>query len=220
MNMALPSVVRGSEGKNALLLQVMRAMEVDFLRAEELAAWDACVEARPQGNIYHNLVWKAVTEEGLGHRAYYLRALDSSGQFVGVLPLFLVRGMFGRRLVSVPMRDRGGVLATDGPTASRLVARAIALTRELHCQYLQLRSLEEIDPTVLREHDLHCERCWITTRIDLSPGVEKLWKALDRDFVRWAIGKARKEGMVRKAWALLPIQGSKSLGSWVTRQLS
>jgi FemAB-related protein (PEP-CTERM system-associated) len=170
-------------------------LSVDFLRSEEFAAWDNFVDEHPEGTIYHTLAWKAVTEEGLGHRAYYLRALNASGQFVGVLPLFLVKGLFGRRLVSLPMRDRGGVLARDSETASLLVSRAIEMTRELPCKYLELRSFVEIDLHILQQQLLRCERYWITTRIDLSPGVEELWKALDKDSVRWAIKKARKNGV-------------------------
>jgi FemAB-related protein (PEP-CTERM system-associated) len=171
------------------------AVEVDFLQEGERQRWDAFATTHPHGTIYHTLAWKAVTEEGLGHRAHYLRAVDASGEFAGILPLFAVKGLHGRRLVSVPMRDRGGVLARDAGTASLLVSRAIELTRELNSKYLELRSLEEIDPNVCRANELHCERYWITTRIDLSPGIQQLWKALDKNAVRWAINKARKEGV-------------------------
>jgi FemAB-related protein (PEP-CTERM system-associated) len=168
---------------------------VDLLQPGEEIKWDAFAAAHPQGNVYHTLAWKAVEEEGLGHKAYCLRALDASGRVMGLLPLFLVKGLFGRRLVSVPMRDRGGVLASNRQAASALVAKAIQLMRELNCKYLELRSLEELDPRVADEHKLRCERYWMTTRIDLAPGVERLWKALDRNAIRWAIGKARREGV-------------------------
>ena len=171
------------------------SMSVDFLRPEESAAWDAFVETHADGTIYHTMAWKAVTEEGLGHRAYYLRAVGEGGEIGGVLPLFLVSGVFGRRLVSVPMRDRGGVLAQDRETASRLVEKAIELARELKCEYLELRSLAPIDAEVVREHGLLIERNWVTTRIDLSPGVERLWSALDRDAIRWAIKNAERKGI-------------------------
>ena len=36
---------------------------------------------------------------------------------------------------------------------------------------------------------------WITTRINLQPGRDALWKALDRDAIRWAIGKAERQGL-------------------------
>jgi FemAB-related protein (PEP-CTERM system-associated) len=176
-------------------LEAEPSVPVGFLRPEEFAAWDAFVEAHPDGTIYHTLGWKAVTEEGLGHRAYYLRAVDEGGKVAGVLPLFLVQGIFGRRLVSVPMRDRGGVLARNSKTASQLVARAVQLAQELRCEYLELRSLLPMEAEVVREQGLLLECNWITTRIDLSQGEDQLWKALDRDAVRWAIRNAERRGV-------------------------
>jgi FemAB-related protein (PEP-CTERM system-associated) len=171
------------------------SISVGLQNEEEAEAWDAFVESHPDGTIYHTQAWRRVTEEGFGHRAYYLRALDERGHFVGILPLFLVQGLFGRRLVSVPMRDRGAVLSTDQKTESLLICQAIDLSRELRCKYLELRSLHRMSPETVEERNLHCRQEWITTRIDLSPGVERLWKNLDKDFVRWAINKARKQGV-------------------------
>ncbi len=183
------------ESSHSPRLAAEPSISVDFLRPEESAVWDAFVEAHPDGTIYHTMAWKAVTEEGLGHRAYYLRAIDGAGKIAGVLPLFFVRGIFGRRLVSVPMRDRGGVLARDNDIASRLLGKAIVLAQELRCGYLELRSLEPMDSEVVREHSLLTEQNWVTTRIDLSPGEECLWSRLDRDAVRWAIKNAERRGV-------------------------
>ncbi len=169
-------------------------LTVDLLQPGEEETWDAFVAAHPSGNIYHTLAWKAVEEEGFGNRAYYLRAIGK-GELVGVLPLFLVKGLYGRRLVSVPMRDRGGVLATNPSAASALLSRAKELAKVLRCNYLELRSLTALEPELIREHKLNCNQYWITTRLDLSPGTQRLWKNLDRDAIRWAIGKAARQGI-------------------------
>jgi FemAB-related protein (PEP-CTERM system-associated) len=172
-----------------------KKVTVDLLGSEEESKWEAFVREHSDGHIYHTLTWKKVTSEGFGHESYFLRAIDKSNAILGILPLFLVKGIYGRRLVSVPMRDRGGILANNAQTASHLVSRAIELTRELKSRYLELRSLQEIDPLVVSQNNLHCERYWITTRIDLSPGVDSLWKALDKKSLRWAIKKAGKLGV-------------------------
>jgi FemAB-related protein (PEP-CTERM system-associated) len=171
-------------------------ISLDFLQPGETAAWEAYVEAHPKGTIYHSLDWKAVTEEGLGHKAYYLRGLNDAGNFVGVLPLFLVTGIYGRRLVSMPMRDRGGLLYSEATAGSALLRRARELTCELSCKYFELRSSDDIDPELAREHGLRIEHHWVTTRMDLTPGPEKLWKVLDRNAERWAIRNARRKGVL------------------------
>ncbi len=168
---------------------------VDFLKPGDEADWEQFIEKHPQGNIYHSLAWKRVTEEGLGHRPQYLLARDAAGKVTGVLPLFEVSGLFGRRLVSMPMRDRGGLLAGEPAAAAVLLARAVALTRELACAYLELRSDEELDPELVLAHRLHCARNWITSRVDLTPGKDALWKSLDKNAVRWAITNVCKKGV-------------------------
>jgi FemAB-related protein (PEP-CTERM system-associated) len=162
------------------------------MRPGETDAWDRYAERQAGATIYHTSAWKSVMEEGLGHQPYPLRAVAANGEYAGILPLFLVRGIFGRRLVSVPMRDRGGLIADDPETASSLVRSALELSRDLRCKYLELRSLGALDEAVVNEHGLRCERYWMTTRVDLSPGPAMLWKRLDKDAIRWSIKKARR----------------------------
>ena len=165
------------------------------LAPAEEAEWEDFVKNHPEASIYHSLAWREVTREGLGHQPYYLRARDADGRISGVLPLFLVTGIFGRRLVSVPMRDRGGVLTRDIATASALVEGAIELRDKLRCNYLELRSLGELPAEVVAANGLTESPHWVTTRIDLTPGADALWKRLDRDAIRWAINRGRRTGL-------------------------
>ncbi len=169
--------------------------QVSLLESADEMEWDLFAGTHPLGNIYHTLDWKRVTEEAFGHQPFYLLARDAAGRVTGVLPLFQVKGVFGSRLVSVPMRDRGSLIASDAASAAALVARATALTRELGCEYLELRSAEELDPGVAAAHGLQCVRHWVTTRVDLLPGKDALWKSLDKNAVRWAITNVRKKGV-------------------------
>lgn len=171
------------------------ACTVDLLRPEEEPTWDAFVDSHPDATIYHTLAWKRVTEEGLGHRPFYLRARDASGKWVGVLPLFLVTGLFGRRLVSMPMRDRGGVLASSPAAISRLIRRAALLREELDCDYLELRSLFELPGPVAEDFLLRCSTDWLCTRSKLPADPDALWKSMPRTSVRGPVRKAMQAGV-------------------------
>ncbi len=184
----VPTQVRGAS-------QAAAPLDVGPLASGEAAAWDAYVAGHPGRTTYHTGAWRAVTEQGLGHRSHALRAVDGAGRVVGVLPLFLVTGPFGRRLVSVPMRDRGGVLADGEDVAGALVAAAARRAADLGAAYLEIRGLEPLPAAVSRAQDLACVSHWITTRIDLSKGRDALWSGLDKNAVRWAVNKARKEGV-------------------------
>lgn len=174
-------------------------LDVGLLQPKDEASWESFVRAHPERTPYHLLAWRAVTREGLGHEPYHLCARAADGSVVGALPLFLVRGLFGARLVSVPMRDRGGVLAASREAARRLVDAAVGLARDLDVKYLELKSLGSLDQEILDAHDLHVGNCWVTTRVNLSPGRDALWKTMDKDAVRWAVNRAKREGVVVEA---------------------
>ncbi|MGH9795840.1 MAG: GNAT family N-acetyltransferase [Candidatus Acidiferrales bacterium] len=172
-----------------------RELTVDLLQPQDEPAWEAFVASHAAASVYHTLAWKKITEEGLGHRALYIKASDAAGTIRGVLPLFLVSGLYGRRLVSVPMRDRAGIVAEDSAAAAALLRRAIELTRELQCQYLEIRSLQGIPGDLAGTLGFRRNTDWVTTQIDLAPGRDALWKALDKNAIRWAIGKAERQGL-------------------------
>jgi FemAB-related protein (PEP-CTERM system-associated) len=170
-------------------------VNVGALQAEEETDWSTYAAAHRDASIYHSLNWRDVTVEGFGHEPYLLRARNASGKISGILPLYLVKGIYGRRLVSVPMRDRAGVLSDDDESAIALVRQAEALSRELRCRYLELKHLHRLSPAITEPLSLTGVEHWVTTRVDLSIGRDQLWSRLDRDFVRWAIRKAEKSGV-------------------------
>jgi FemAB-related protein (PEP-CTERM system-associated) len=111
------------------------------------AAWDAFVGGHPAATVAHRRGWGDVFTAAYGHCALPLVARDG-GEVVGVLPLVLIESrLFGRRLVSLPFLDYGGVLAEAGrgPGAaaveSALVEAALALARERRAHSLGLRQL-------------------------------------------------------------------------------
>lgn len=171
-------------------------VQVGRLTPSEAPEWERYVAGHDARTPYHTLAWRAVTEEGLGHTACHLRATDGTGRIVGVLPLFDVRGLGGHRLVSVPMRDRGGVLASSPQVAVQLIEAALEIARQTGADQLELRQLEPLGPEVTRRLDVHVANHWVTTRVDLSAGRDTIWKRLDKDSVRWAIRKAAKQGVV------------------------
>ncbi len=87
----------------------------------------------------HQDAWVRAIRDGLHHKAYLIHAQDSA-EFVGCLPLMLVKGpIFGKFLVSLPYINTGGVWARDSEVALKLVDRACDLSDELGVKYLELR---------------------------------------------------------------------------------
>lgn len=117
---------------------------VDTLHVRELtrddeAQWDAYVESRPDGTLFHTCGWKRAVESSLPYRPHYFLA-ESSGVIRGVLPLFWVKNpLVTGSLVSVPMAVYGGTCADDDAVAVELIDRARALARELGAGFVEYR---------------------------------------------------------------------------------
>jgi FemAB-related protein (PEP-CTERM system-associated) len=127
-----------------------------------------------------------------GHEPVYLLAEDG-GEVRGVLPLVMMRSrLFGRRLVSMPFLDYGGILAApDSGAEPALLAAAIEVARGRRAQTLGLR---QFLPTGL-PHPATADR--VTMLLDLGTEQEA-WKALPSER-RNRIRKGERNGLVA-AW--------------------
>ncbi len=128
--------------------------------------WREFVENHPDATPYHLPEWRRVSEV-LGHRPRPLVVLDDQGRVQGVLPLFEVRTFRGRRLVAVPLRDRGGPLATSEEAMTTLLQGAVDLAEKTGVRSLTLRSNVRIPAASsmrgISEHAYH-----LTTTVPLS----------------------------------------------------
>ena len=157
------------------------------------AAWDQYVDRHPGSTFYHSSKWLRLLEETFGYKQRSLLLLEGN-RVVGVLPLLQVNGIVGKRLVSSPFRDRGGVLVDADIDPMILCEEAISLCRSGRYRHLLIK---QGDP--LRHADV--ERCrlierkyWVTTTIDLSVGAECIWKKLKNN-AQGPVKQASKQGI-------------------------
>lgn len=102
--------------------------------------WHRFVEQHPAATVAHLGAWGPVIAGTYGHEVIYLLA-EEGGEPVGALPLVLIQSrLFGRRLVSMPFLDYGGVLAEPGSAAESALTRTVLeLARERGVQSVGLR---------------------------------------------------------------------------------
>lgn len=102
-------------------------------------AWDAYVQAAPEGTVCHLYGWREVIERSYRHRTFYLAAMQS-GHIRGLLPLVLVQScLFGQHLVSMPFMDYGGVVTLDGADVRCQLVDAAVQLAHTHRATLALR---------------------------------------------------------------------------------
>jgi len=165
-------------------------IEIRPLEPGEEEEADRFVKACPSGTFFHLSGWKRIVETILKRPCFWLTA-RREGAICGVFPLSQVRNwLFGDCLVSLPLVVYGGVCADDRDTWFRLLEAGRDLAVRLGAKYVEMRNRSEPFETGLPGRDLH-----VTFTLDLSPGPEKLMRALPRD-TRYAVRKSQKAGLV------------------------
>jgi FemAB-related protein (PEP-CTERM system-associated) len=151
-------------------------------------SWDRFVEQHPAATVAHLAAWGTIIQGAYGHQGLYLAA-EEAGELTGVLPLVLIDSrLFGRRLVSMPFLDYGGILGEPGGAAeSALAEGALALARERAVQSVGLRQLH---PTGVGR-TLAGDR--VTMLLPLA-STEAVWKALPSER-RNRVRKGEKNGL-------------------------
>lgn len=146
-------------------------------------AWDAFVEAAPDGTFFHRAAWARVIETAFGHRTHYVYS-ERDGAITGVLPLAQVHTwLFGHSLISVPFCVYGGILASDAESAAALEQHATELLRRTGAQSLELRDRQPVAGDWINRPDLY-----VTFRKPISGNHEANLKAIPR----------KQRAMVRK----------------------
>src|SRR5215471_5257140 len=174
---------------SSVIAELARSIEVREVQAGDEEKWDRFVTASPSGTFFHLAGWRRVIERVLGRECIYLAAYRGD-EISGVLPVSRARSrIFGDCLVSLPLAVYGGVCAEDRAAYFSLLEAGGDLAKRLRVNYLELRNRSEPFPTALPGRDLY-----VTFTQDLTPGPEKLLKALPRD-TRYAIRKAQKAGL-------------------------
>lgn len=164
--------------------------------AGEQAAWQAFVAGHPDATIYHDLAWRTIFGEALGYRAHYLMAREAGGAVAGVLPLFRVPSLAGRpRLVSVPFRDRGGILTDSAEAFAALAEAAAGLRAATGSGFVEIKSLTPYPQPMAESVGLVRRDYWVHSAAQLPGDVAELDRRLGPKR-RNMIQQARKAGLV------------------------
>jgi FemAB-related protein (PEP-CTERM system-associated) len=150
--------------------------------------WNAYVESHPRATQYHRYEWLEVIRAAFGHEFFPLVARND-GEIRGVLPLVLVRSwLFGRRLVSLPFVNYGGVLADAEGDERLLWQGAEDLARKSGAAHLEARHL--------RPHPFATERRQhkATMILHLEHSIDGQWSAFNAK-LRNQIRKAERSGL-------------------------
>lgn len=153
-------------------------------------SWDAYVQNHPAASNYHRYGWRDVIEKSFKHQCFYLAAKDSTGSFIGILPLaFMQSRLFGRFLISLPFFNYGGLICNRQEIGDALLMEAAKLRTELGAEYVELRH------TVQWSGDMPTKQQKVGMILELAKDAEAQWHRFNAK-LRNQIRKAEKSGLV------------------------
>jgi FemAB-related protein (PEP-CTERM system-associated) len=171
-----------SQDESASSCEVRQATSSEFPAVQEF------VRRQTANPLWFDPAWQGP----LGAYGLSLQILVAwqQGEVCGVLPLVIQRSLlFGRRAVSVPWADAGGLLASDQNCGAALLQRAIGLLREERLQRLVLRQATPLSDWPVDRSDK------LAMQLRLAEDPDVLWKSFDPK-VRNQVRKSEKSGVV------------------------
>lgn len=168
---------------------------ISAITDSDVSIWDDFARVAADATIYHQSCWRTFCEDVLPHKPYYLAARDSSEKICGILPLFFMNNMFGKRLVSIPLRDRGGPVSQEDNVRNEMITAAVRIGKELSADYIELKNFrgDEINA------ELKCERetrqHWVSSVMEMPHSPEILWNSLKNN-TTGPVKQSIKEGVV------------------------
>lgn len=162
--------------------------------------WSAFLYRCSSATIYHTPEWKDILQNSFNYKPFHLFAKNDDGDLCGILPLFQIDSrLTGNRLTSLPYSYICGAIGDSEYVIRLLINESIKLYDKLNCDYIDLRYAESSIALSEFYEDTH----YSTYILELSSNIDEVWKKLDKSSVRWAINKAKKDGVqIRKGRTL------------------
>lgn len=164
----------------------MANVAVSILTLSDEPAWQAYVNAHPDATIYHTLEWRDILYNEYRFEPVYLMAKEGE-KVAGILPLFLLKNLRGRRLVSLPFSIYGGPIYDSDEGLHKLLDYAKAECEKKGARLLRVRAggAEMGGPKVER---------YVSSVLRIDAELPRIWDGFKYN-TRTAIRRAQKHGL-------------------------
>jgi serine/alanine adding enzyme len=178
---------------NLMLNNDSNKIKILLLSKEKESRYSEYVAQSQDATIYHTLEWRDISCKVFNHKAQFLIA-EENDNIKGVFPLFLVKGLMSRRLVSVPLRDKGGPLYDSPEVLGQLLEAAKKLMVEQKCKYIQIKTWHGLDFQNNKPAWIQQNSYFLNSALALGENPEVI-HAKFHGSVRKAIRKSMREGV-------------------------
>lgn len=164
-------------------------MKAILLDNNDIAEWDEFILSSPAGAFSNMSGWRNVY--GLyGFKSFPIAAIDASGSIRGIMPLFLMKNILGKKfLISNPFLSYGGLCAADKTAENAMIEKAVEIATNNNVEYFETRQLSGMIDGLPSKKD------FAAMFLSLKEGEEYIWKNVLKPKVRNQIRKAAKSGL-------------------------
>ena len=163
--------------------------------AEEInrQEWNRLVLSHPQSRFYQLAEYQDVLKEVFRYKPVNLIFKDGN-ETIGIFPIYLVKTIFFKKLVSIPFSEYGGIFTNfmDKLDFSLIRACLKELIRKYSVQYLEINAGLGLPQEVMQK-EFFCYPFHHYAELELN-SQEKLWEGFEYQ-VRKAVNKAIRSGV-------------------------
>jgi hypothetical protein len=152
--------------------------------------WDSLVARHPSASAFHRQGWLEALNQTYGYKPFVLTSASPGEPLTdGIVACRITSWLTGARLVSLPFSDHCEPLFSDSSDKLKLSNHLIEECKEQHCKYLELRPFLAAD----LGKQFQPSESFYFHELDLTPGLEKLFKGMHKDSIQRKIRRAEKE---------------------------
>jgi hypothetical protein len=155
--------------------------------------WDDLVARHPHASAFHQRGWLEALSRTYGYQPLVLTSTPADKPLSDGIVLCRVSSWItGTRLVSLPFADHCDPLLND---LAELCEFTNWLRAERDCQrwrYVEIRPLSRIQD---EDHGLQPSQSFCFHELDLTPGLEQIFRGLHKDSIQRRILRAEREGL-------------------------
>jgi lipid II:glycine glycyltransferase (peptidoglycan interpeptide bridge formation enzyme) len=159
--------------------------------------WDAFVEQHPRASVFHTSGWLEALRRTYNYEPFAVTTTEFGRELANSIVLCRVRSwLTGSRLVSLPFSDHCEPLVDEASHLEMLLAFLKTEVERGECKYLESRPLSSLDSGIPQRMHLGKSEAYCIHKLDLSPGLDELYRKFHKSCVQRKIHKAEREGLL------------------------
>ena len=169
---------------------------MNFLTEDKFGLADDFITGSPRATPFHTTAWLRLTRDAFGFRPLYLLRGREPGPPECVLPLFEVDTLWGKKIVSLPLRDKGGAIYTGTGALEAAIDDIIDFSSTKKYAYIHIKTNNPEEASLLERKSFVNKGQWPTSIIRLEKDFASTRKNFTDKRINWSINKAVRNRLV------------------------